>query len=144
MFEYEEKLAKKPPVSPNPETTPEFEPTPEHKQAPEPENAPEPEIKIVYVNRYIEVPVEVPVYIRPEEVKLAEKTQESELADPELNEPAVPTKKEEKNSEIEEDPNRKDLLPPTNRASKRTKKSKKDHKQTDQRSFGLTLALKQN
>ena len=138
VFEYEEKLAKKPHIAPDPEP----EPTPQHEAVPDPDIAPEPEIKIVYVDRYIEVPVEVPVYIQPEEAQIADKLQEPELADPELNEPAEPINKEEKNSVVEEIPDRKDLLPPTNRSSKRTKNSK--NKKNDQRSFGLTLALKQN
>lgn len=142
VFEYEEKLAKEPPVAPDPQTATEPEPAPEHEAAPDPDKAPEPEIKIVYVDRYIEVPVEVPVYIQSEEAQLAEKSQEPSSAQPELNNPAELTIKEEKNSEFEEAPDRKDLLPPTNRSSKRTKNSK--NKKNDQRSFGLTLALKQN
>lgn len=142
VFEYEEKLAKEPPVAPDPKTAPEPELAPEHEAAPDPDKAPEPEIKIVYMDRYIEVPVEVPVHIQPEEAQLAEKSQEPGSLQPELNGSAEPTIKEEKISAIEEAPDRKDLLPPTNRSSKRTKNSK--NKKNHQRSFGLTLALKQN
>ena len=135
VLEYEEKLAKEPPApqkaepAPEPTTAPSPEPVPSPGQTP---SIPEPEVKVVYVDRIVEVPVEVPVYIEVEKPIVAETLPSSEPTLQEAEEPVRPT--------IENTEHRKDLIPQSKPAESKKKKNKKNE---SQRSFGLKLALNQ-
>ena len=85
----------------------------------------------MYVDRIIEVPIEVPVYIEVEKPVLTEALEPEPVEQPSTEEPAV--------AENVAAEHRKDLIPKSPPSD--TKKKKK--KNESQRSFGLKLALNQ-
>ena len=132
-LEYEKEKTKEPPVVPAPQTAPEPIEAPSPKAIKQPKSVHEPEVKVVYVDRIVEVPVEVPVYIEVEKPSVAD------ALPPEKPEQAVV---QEQTRPLNEDmEHRMDLIPPSTSSDGKKKKNKKNE---SQRSFGLKLALNQN